>query len=248
MRQSLSNLIHSYMIELIDDYKQSLNWPSAEDVVSALRNGLPLEETYELLRHFGSTQRHNPIITTDRGKVLYVEYQEQTRRVVLYIGDQSDFVKVYKGPDRQLYVLALEERYEFYPAQNDVIVARKHIDRNGLIECTLEEPRRSGRYVPALYFFVFSNPRQGSECSVRTEWMPAHAACEAPPQAHAAGSPGSAPPRCDAQERPSNGADAAVPPSSNDPRHSASKLRPVIDPRVSSLVNKTFRPRGVLSA
>src|SRR5437868_1548612 len=92
---------------------QQLNQPTAEDVVGVLRSGQRPDAIYGLLKQYWSLHRQNPLVVTDRGHVLYIDYNPVNERLTLFVGSEADLCKLYEVDTKQAFVLQITDKYDF---------------------------------------------------------------------------------------------------------------------------------------
>jgi len=174
LKDELEGLIQSYMRDgCVEGFSATqLNWPSAEDVISTLRAGQPPEATYALLRQFAIMNRNQPIIETEKGNLLYIDFNPCTDKLLLWIGAKDEFVNISEVEGRRLYALVIQERYDFFPYGNGTTICRLKLEREELLDRVAQLSGRPGQFTPCLYFYLYDNPSDLAICSLRTEWTP----------------------------------------------------------------------------
>jgi len=233
LREELEGLIQQYMQDgtVAGFTAKQLNWPTADDVVTTLRSGQPPEATYGLLRQFAIMHRNTPVIVSDRGNVLYIDYNPNNEKVFLYIGSQEEFVSISEVDGRKLYCLVVDERYDFLPYGAAGTVCKLRIEKENLVDRIAQISGQPGEFTPALYFYIYDSPTEVAICTLRTEWTP-RAELEARKEAvRSADTTGS--------EKPLLGQCASW--LLKNPEISNSKLKPATDPRIYGTSNRSFQ-------
>jgi hypothetical protein len=149
-----------------------LNQPTAEDVVGVLRSGQRPDAIYGLLRQYWSLHRGNPLVVTDRGHALYIDYNPVTERLTLYVGAEVDLCKLYEVDTKKAYVLQITDKYDFNPCSATKIILRSHYTGAAISRYLLPSEPRPGMYMPALYIEVSADPQETASCILRNEWAP----------------------------------------------------------------------------
>ncbi len=153
------------------DALQNMSCPSESFVVSSLRTGLSPTVIYHVLKQYAVANRHNPAIKTDRGKILFIDYNSKTQKLSLFIGAESEWCQLDDSAVRKHYVLGLEERHDFVSYGNKGYVSQTRFTRQQLVERLGKSCTGRGSYLPALYYSVSDDYREVAECCQRTELM-----------------------------------------------------------------------------
>jgi hypothetical protein len=149
-----------------------LNQPSAADVVGLLRSGETPEAIYDVLKQYALLNRHNPMVVSDFGNVIYIELNPQNEWISLYVGHNKDLSALGGLDGNRSFVLVISDKYQFAPVAGTRFVVRSHLNAGALSKRMLAKNPRTGIYIPALYFEVSDDPRETSYALVRNEWIP----------------------------------------------------------------------------
>lgn len=132
------------------------------DVRTELQLPSQPEGQYQTLRAF----RHNPLIITAGGRVLYVEYDDEMDRVRLFLGKKKHLKRMVKSASATAALFVIDEVYEYIrqPAQRDSVLQTHRQGRELLShDEAIDESNQ-----PVLDVLFFNQPGDGfSTCRVR---------------------------------------------------------------------------------
>lgn len=137
-----------------------------EEIVAALRAGEESEVLYWKLKYFAETNRHSPVISTDRGKIVYVLPDRASGMVSLIIGSAVEMITIGRRGNHMHYVLPICDRYDFVPYELIGAVARRHLDLNMLIDELAPDASVRECKVPVLMFSVCERGCEESEATL----------------------------------------------------------------------------------
>lgn len=137
-----------------------------EEIVAALRAGEESEVLYWKLKYFAETNRHSPVIQTDRGKIVYVMQARTCGTVSLVIGSVAEMITIGRKGNHMHYVLPISDRYDFVPYELIGAVARRHLDLNLLIDELAPDASVRDCKVPVLMFSVCERGCEESEATL----------------------------------------------------------------------------------
>ncbi len=163
---------------------QSVNFAASgkKSVPQSLRARLKLPAdtlgVYQALRSFQQNNRHQPYVELPCGLVAYVEYDVESERIRLFLGNKREFVLFPRGVREQSAVLVIDEFFEYKVetkvsqflgfAKKEQIAHEKNKLGMELLRGNDMIPGK--RVYPVLYFSLFADKSCGiSSCAVKAE-------------------------------------------------------------------------------
>ncbi len=138
-----------------------------ELVVNTLRSTERPEAIYWLLRYYMESNAKFPLIKTNRGKSIYIEFDRLEEMITLYIGSSDDVVCVGSEDGRKIYAMDVQEKYDFLWYASLGVVLKRHMSAGFIIEQAQSESGTAGPHVPTL-FFTTGTDEESSVCALRT--------------------------------------------------------------------------------
>jgi hypothetical protein len=175
--ESMKNLLKKLVESPLSNTSSLMDGPTvsseAESVVGALRAGKPAPEIYEILKKYAITNAQEPIITTDKNKVLYIDYNACLNRIFLYVGDRDDYLALDTNEQKQIWVLPFSEKYEFKLESVSNHVFRTLIKPDQILMTHADSLTLKGTYIPLLFVHVYEpSLAEAAKCHERIEWIP----------------------------------------------------------------------------
>lgn len=143
-----------------------------ELIINTLRSSQRPEVVYCLLRCYAEAHSDAPIIYTDKGKALYIQYDRQDDNLSLYIGESNEIVCVSEQEGHKIFLMDVQEKYDFLLYSSLGVVLKRRFSAAGIIELAKKENENENDLSdhPEILTLVFSTGQE-SECALRTDWM-----------------------------------------------------------------------------
>lgn len=145
---------------------KSYEYVTEELVINTLRSSQSPETIYWLLRYFVETNKAQPVIQTDRGKTVYIDYDRFEESISVYVGDSDEVNCVGEHDGSKIYAMQILEKYDFLWYSTLGVALKRQMHKDALIElATLENPEAE----PAS-LTLFYTTGQAAACVVRSDW------------------------------------------------------------------------------
>ena len=139
---------------------------TADLVVKMLRSSERPETIYWLLRFFLESNAQNPVLTTDRGKTIYVEFNRAEVRISLYVGCSDSVFCVGRQGGRQIFAMEVQERYDFIWYSALGVALKRQLSAQSIQEQAAREDDTAQVSCPTLFYTTGGE----SVCVLRTDW------------------------------------------------------------------------------
>jgi hypothetical protein len=128
---------------------------TTELLVKTLRSTEAPETVYWMLRYYLESGG-NPIITTDRGKTLFLEQDHIEMTISIYVGDAEDVRCVGQFSNKRIFAMDLIEKYDFVWYEDLGSCQRRRFSAEAiLLQKKQERSEDDENYqVPVLFFTV----------------------------------------------------------------------------------------------
>ena len=148
------------------------------DLRAELRLPANSDGTYQALRSFHQANRHRPLVELKSGVVAYVEYDVESERIRLFIGNKREFMTLPRGAREMSGILVIDEvvDYKFETKTSEILGFKKQQRRiaekfrNGAELLRANDLQPGKKVFPVLHFSFFIDKSCGiSSCSIKTE-------------------------------------------------------------------------------
>ena len=127
---------------------------TTELLVKTLRSNEAPETVYWILRYYLESGG-DPVITTDRGKTLYLDQDAIEKTISIYVGDAEDVCCVGQFSNKRIFAMDLIEKYDFVWYQDLGSCQRRRFSAEAIIlQKKQERSEDNENYEVAVLFFT----------------------------------------------------------------------------------------------
>ena len=132
--------------------ESQFRWVDEELVINTLRSRATPETVYWLLRQFMETGAESPVIETDRGKTIYIDFDRTKENITLYIGNTDNVLCIEHEKDNEIYALEIQERCEFIWHSTARFAVRRQMSAGAIQDQSRPINYQNQKAVPTLFF------------------------------------------------------------------------------------------------
>lgn len=145
-----------------------------------LKLGQGAEAIYQGLLAFQQANRFKPVLELDNGLVVYVEFDIESERIRLFVGNRNEYMTLPRGPREMSGLLVIDEIFEYkIECKTSEFLGFKRKGRTVIerykagSELLRGNDLLPGRKVfPVLHFSIFADKSCGiSTCAVKAECL-----------------------------------------------------------------------------
>lgn len=143
-----------------------------ELVTDILRSSQRPELVYWVLRSYAEAWAEDPVIETDRGKTIYIDYDRNEENLSVYIGESSETICVSNNDSKKFFIMDVLERIDFLPYSSLGVVLKRQFSSAAILELDRRQKEKTDEDFPQPAFptLIFTTG-QNSGCSLCTDWI-----------------------------------------------------------------------------